>query len=822
MDSSPESSPQRYQDDSNNLQEQSGMEGEVYYVDEYGNPVQLQEGQEYEYAEGQEHEGRYEGEYQEGDESGEYEHGHDEHDEDGIDDDDDALEEHEEGDIIMEQHSRKIKRDIQENLNKYRKGKELQRLYNDLFSSLIAGDYAEYLKHNEHDPDLFKQLCEEYQIFGDLKVVYTISRFEEDANISETFHQDFLDLGYLLLEVETDRQVILDNHFNHIGIGVSMTAEKMILVETFSQKLLTISKISEGEDGGIEVRGKMLTSERGLYAVRLQSVEAKRELLIGPENMEFDRNTKEFIVFLDTEETVGSSHKIIEFYVRVKPDSIEYRKATKEKINLKHLELAHRIPCTTYPDPRYLQEDEEDKIRKEQETLERMRLEEEKRMKKDEERRERKDLRRALRQEIEDRRARGEEIESLASSTQRSDRSFMSKQSFAGRALQAMQSDGMGESKSIASPDRSVGEGDRSEIESIRKGEDQEDKVVEDDDESKEYADEDESVSKSPMVTNKDIKDELELAIEEAQRQLKKEEDRNFFLQQLILQLRDKNDLNLEKQNEIPMTEPKYLNTLAHVHQIRLDLKQTQDRYNDMARELQYKLDEKQAKCFEIRKAFMDLKKEVCKKAAFSRTDKAIPDMLIEEWKEREDDKSKELQLLRLENLRLRNHLAKNQKVLKKKEELAEGLHLIDYEQLKIENQTLNEKIEERNEDLHKLKKKNTNTVQILTHFKEKLQFVIQENEKLKVEGEDKEGVLIKLRKDLNDLKDSKKDLKTQNQHLRQQTGIMNSKYLSKDFENLKTTLRDQRIDLRFHQEKHKYMLSLVEELNRRTGKKTR
>lgn len=31
-------------------------------------------------------------------------------------------------------------------------------------------------------------------------------------------------------------------------------------------------------------------------------------------------------------------------------------------------------------------------------------------------------------------------------------------------------------------------------------------------------------------------------------------------------------------------------------------------------------------------------------------------------------------------------------------EELAEGLHMIDFEQLKIENQTYNEKIEERNE----------------------------------------------------------------------------------------------------------------------------
>ena len=60
--------------------------------------------------------------------------------------------------------------------------------------------------------------------------------------------------------------------------------------------------------------------------------------------------------------------------------------------------------------------------------------------------------------------------------------------------------------------------------------------------------------------------------------------------------------------------------------------------------------------------------------------------------------------------------MAKNQKILKKREELAEGLHLIDFEQLKIENQTLNEKIEERNEDLHKLNKKTKTMVQILTH----------------------------------------------------------------------------------------------------------
>jgi histone deacetylase 6 len=56
------------------------------------------------------------------------------------------------------------------------------------------------------------------------------------------------------------------------------------------------------------------------------------------------------------------------------------------------------------------------------------------------------------------------------------------------------------------------------------------------------------------------------------------------------------------------------------------------------------------------------------------------------------------------------------EQVVKQKEELAEGLHLIDFEQLKIENQALNEKIEERNEEVLKLKKKITTTAQVVYH----------------------------------------------------------------------------------------------------------
>lgn len=60
--------------------------------------------------------------------------------------------------------------------------------------------------------------------------------------------------------------------------------------------------------------------------------------------------------------------------------------------------------------------------------------------------------------------------------------------------------------------------------------------------------------------------------------------------------------------------------------------------------------------------------------------------------------KEEEVVKVRLENIKLKNKLKKKEAQLKSKEELAEGLHMIDFEQLKIENQTYNEKIEERNE----------------------------------------------------------------------------------------------------------------------------
>ncbi|MEW5303341.1 MAG: hypothetical protein WDW36_006043 [Sanguina aurantia] len=139
-------------------------------------------------------------------------------------------------------------------------------------------------------------------------------------------------------------------------------------------------------------------------------------------------------------------------------------------------------------------------------------------------------------------------------------------------------------------------------------------------------------------------------------------------------------------------------------------------------------LEERIKRADDISKAYKHFRLEVARSSEHSKTGRSISDKLLAQLEAEDLDKEEEVQRVRLKNIHLSNQLRRIEQNLQQKEELAEGLHLIDFEQLKIENQSLNEKIEERNEELLKLRKKTTTTVQILTHVREKLQFVEREN----------------------------------------------------------------------------------------------
>ncbi|TFK10058.1 Coiled-coil domain-containing protein 96 [Platysternon megacephalum] len=156
----------------------------------------------------------------------------------------------------------------------------------------------------------------------------------------------------------------------------------------------------------------------------------------------------------------------------------------------------------------------------------------------------------------------------------------------------------------------------------------------------------------------------------------------------------------------------------------------------------------------------------------------------VEHIQAKEQRKENEMSEVRLENIKLQHKIEKLEVSLKAQEELAEGLHLIDFEQLKIENQTYNEKIEERNEELLKLRKKITNTVQVLTQLKEKLQFVEAQNQDQRAQLMETEALVAQKREILTKTKQARDSLRVHNLKLRQKCGLLGSEALLRDFEN--------------------------------------
>jgi len=203
-------------------------------------------------------------------------------------------------------------------------------------------------------------------------------------------------------------------------------------------------------------------------------------------------------------------------------------------------------------------------------------------------------------------------------------------------------------------------------------------------------------------------------------------------------------------------------------------------------KELKERCEEKQDKVEEASLAFIKFKSDVAKLAINSRSGKPIPEKDLEQYQISEAKKEQEVIAVRLENIKLKNRLKKREMQLKAKEELAEGLHLIDFEQLKIENQTYNEKIEERNEELLKLRKKITTTVQVLTHLKEKLQFVQGENTEQRINLTDIDVTVAQRRDVLTRMKQARDSLRTDNLKLKHKSGLLGNEPLLRDFEERK------------------------------------
>lgn len=214
--------------------------------------------------------------------------------------------------------------------------------------------------------------------------------------------------------------------------------------------------------------------------------------------------------------------------------------------------------------------------------------------------------------------------------------------------------------------------------------------------------------------------------------------------------------------------------------------------------------------------AFRNYIREASTGAVFMRsTNSPFPLSVMEKFIEQEQEQRYSIQSARVRLIQLQNFLKKLNRSANEEHTTDNnpnnGMYLIDFEQLKIENTNLNEKIEERNEDLVKLRRKVTTTIHVLTHVKEKLEFMKAENAQLRQQVQVTEEELSGVRDQLAQTKRRRDGFSKNNLKMKEKMPLVGMEDLLMDYEMRKTTIERTRVNVVNLTERHRELLDEIE-----------
>jgi len=181
--------------------------------------------------------------------------------------------------------------------------------------------------------------------------------------------------------------------------------------------------------------------------------------------------------------------------------------------------------------------------------------------------------------------------------------------------------------------------------------------------------------------------------------------------------------------------------------------KSTSERQLDELRAL---MEETDLRIAETKKDTYEFKRDIVVGAENYRTGKTMAEKMVRYMEEKLRAKDTMIEKLRLKNVTLKTQIQKMEQQLQQKEEMGEVLHVIDFDQLKIENQQYLEKIEERNNELLRLKLTTGKTVQVLNNLKMKLASLNAQGEWLHQESFAKQEQLARFEEDVGRVTEEK------------------------------------------------------------------
>lgn len=453
---------------------------------------------------------------------------------------------------------------------------------------------------------------------------------------------EFLDCHATLVEFEAHRENLLGSIYNTVSIGMAFNNKNVVVVDIFTQRHVVVNKCEiDDESFTIYVEGKCLNDKYGVFAMRIvceDNIE-RTALSINPQEINYIKESRIFYgIFKNANKVIEELIKqekryFLQIYLRDHPETIKYLQQHTDKMRFNELILGYRCYLENFPHPYYKIE------------MDQIELEEAEFLKKEKEKK--------AEQEVLEREERNRREN---------------------KNLPDSKKGGLGDIEE--EPDEELSKDSESDLGS--KMDKESDKISMESLASKPSIDDQQEPSDNQL-------NKLELNIESLKRDNEELQKKIAIIYEFKKQ-ENKEDRNYYKESNI--NDSTYHDTLTTAANLYNELSTHKKKLNaDLLKyEQSIKIQEERKK--DVYKILMNYKEELINNAE-DRKGAKIPQRTIENWLATERRYEEEIRNLRIENIKNTLLLSRHNKELKKMEEYFEGLHYIDFEQLKIENNVL-------------------------------------------------------------------------------------------------------------------------------------
>ena len=244
-------------------------------------------------------------------------------------------------------------------------------------------------------------------------------------------------------------------------------------------------------------------------------------------------------------------------------------------------------------------------------------------------------------------------------------------------------------------------------------------------------------------------------------------------------------NLGIDESPSAALTEApsKYQEQLTKFKEYKDELENTQKAYSTQIAELRARHKAAQQLKEEKAEAFRAERKTIAQTALMSRTNKPVPTTDLNARERDLEAKERDLEETQTKFIETKNKHIALEEELSQQDQLSEGLHLIDFEQLKIENQTLTDKKADKKQKLKNFEDKIRLSAHMLTHVKEKLAFVQKQNEELRKQNKEIDDAYAESRTKLASMRAGRDKVRDENATLKKASGLIGMTDLLYDFE---------------------------------------